>query len=70
MEPSGPGPDREDFGEASLSDAQSSNPPDDPEMIEPDADPLDTDVEDADLFLGLDDEEEDGEGVEEDLSTP
>jgi hypothetical protein len=35
-------------------------------MIELDADPLDTDVEDADLFLGLDDEEED----EEDLSTP
>ncbi len=43
--------------EASLGEAQSSNPPDDPEMIEPDADPLDTDVEDADLFLGLDDEE-------------
>jgi hypothetical protein len=53
MERSGPGPDREDFGEA-----QSSNPPDDPEMIELDADPLDTDVEDADLFLGLDDDEE------------
>ena len=42
----------------SLGEAQSSNPPDDPEMIEPDADPLDTDVEDADLFLGLDDDEE------------
>ena len=27
-------------------------------MIELDADPLDTDVEDADLFLGLDDDEE------------
>jgi hypothetical protein len=56
-----PDPDR--FGEASLGDAQSSNPPDDPDMIEPDADPLDTDVEDADLFLGdedeLDDEDED-----------
>jgi hypothetical protein len=61
MEHTGPGRDREDFGEG-----QSSNPPDDPEMIELDADPLDTDVEDADLFLGLDDEEED----EEDLSTP
>ena len=35
-----------------LGDAQSSNPPDEPGMIEPDADPLDTDVEDADLFLG------------------
>ena len=58
MERTGPGPDREDFGEASLGDAQSANPPDDPEMIEPDADPLDTDVEDADLFLGLEDDEE------------
>ena len=28
-------------------------------MIEPDADPLDTDVEDADLFLGLEDDDED-----------
>jgi hypothetical protein len=46
------------FGQASLGEAQSSNPPDDPEMIEPDADPLDTDVEDADLFLGEDDEED------------
>ena len=52
MEPTGPGPDRENFGEASLGEGQSANPPDDPEMIEPDADPLDTDVEDADLFLG------------------
>jgi hypothetical protein len=49
---------REHFGEASLGEAQSSNPPDDPEMINPDADPLDTDVEDADLFLGLEDDEE------------
>ena len=32
MERTGPGPDREDFGEASLGEAQSSNPPDDPEM--------------------------------------
>jgi hypothetical protein len=46
---------REHFGEAALGDAQSANPPDDPDMIEPDADPLDTDVEDADLFLGDDD---------------
>jgi hypothetical protein len=50
-------PDHEDFGEASLGEAQSSNPPDDPEMIDPDSDPLDTDVEDADLFLGDDDDE-------------
>ena len=51
------GSDREGHGEAGLGDAQSSNPPDDDEMIEPDADPLDTDVEDADLFLGDGDEE-------------
>jgi hypothetical protein len=59
MERSGPRPDEEDFGEAGLGDAQSANPPDDPEMIYADADPLDTDVEDADLFLGWDDEEDD-----------
>jgi hypothetical protein len=50
-------PDR--FGEASLGEAQSDNPPDDPEMIEPDAEPLDTDVEDADLFLGDGEDEPD-----------
>lgn len=49
---------REHFGEANLGDAQSANPPDDPDMIDPDSDPLDTDVEDADLFLGLDDDED------------
>jgi hypothetical protein len=54
----GPRPDEERFGEAGLGEAQSSNPPDDPDMIEPTADPLDTDVEDADLFLGWDDDEE------------
>ena len=48
------GSDREHFGEADLGDAQASNPTDDPGMIRPDADPLDTDVEDADLFLGFD----------------
>ena len=58
MESPASGPDREGFAEAGLGEAQSSNPPDDPEMIEPDADPLDTDVEDADLFLGLEEEEE------------
>jgi hypothetical protein len=51
--------DQEHFGESGLGDAQSSNPPDDPDMIEPDADPLDTDVEDADLFLGDDDDDPD-----------
>jgi hypothetical protein len=53
-----PRPDEEKFGEAGLGSAQSSNPPDDPAMIEPWADPLDTDVEDADLFLGLEDDDE------------
>jgi hypothetical protein len=48
---------QEDFGQGSLGDIQSSNPPDDPDMIEADADPLDTDVEDADLFLGLEDDD-------------
>jgi hypothetical protein len=45
-----------DDRDAELGEGQSSNPPDDPEMIDPDADPLDTDVEDADLFLGDDDD--------------
>jgi hypothetical protein len=58
MEAPGPRPDEEDFGEAPLGEAQAANPPDDPDMIEPDADPLDTDVEDADLFVGEDDEDE------------
>jgi len=51
---------RQRFGEAGLGDAQSQNPADDPEMIHSDADPLDTDVEDAELFLGLDDDDDDG----------
>ena len=58
MERMGPRPDEEGFGEADLGHAQSSNPPDDDDMIYADADLLDTDVEDADLFLGLDDEDE------------
>ena len=36
---------RDDFGESDLGHAQSDNPPDDPEMIAPDALPLDADVE-------------------------
>jgi hypothetical protein len=59
MERHGPRPDEEGFGEADLGDAQSSNPLDDPDMIYADADPLDTDIEDADFFLGDEDEEED-----------
>lgn len=42
------GADRVGHGEAGLGDAQTSNPPDDPEMIEDDAPPLDADVD----FLG------------------
>jgi hypothetical protein len=52
------GMERDQDHQADLGEAQSSNPPDDPEMIEPDADPLDTDVEDADLFLGEEDDED------------
>ena len=32
-------------GEASLGEAQSSNPPDDPEMLTPDAGPFDADTD-------------------------
>jgi hypothetical protein len=39
------GADRVGHGEASLGDAQSTNPPDDPDYIEDDAPPLDADVE-------------------------
>jgi hypothetical protein len=39
------GADRVGHGESSLGDAQSSNPPDDPEMIADDAPPLDSDVD-------------------------
>jgi hypothetical protein len=39
------GADRVGHGEASLGDAQSSNPPDDPDMLYDDAGELDTDVE-------------------------
>ena len=39
------GADRVGHGEASLGDAQSSNPPDDPDMLYDDAEELDADVE-------------------------
>jgi hypothetical protein len=39
------GADRVGHGEASLGDAQASNPPDDPEMLYDDAGELDTDVD-------------------------
>ena len=39
------GADRVGHGEASLGEAQSHNPPDDPEMLRDDADERDTDVE-------------------------
>ena len=59
------GSDREHFGEASLGEAQAKNPPDADDMIESDADPLDTDVEDADLFLGDGDSEYEGKAEDE-----
>ena len=55
------GDEREGFGEASLGDAQSDHPPADDDMIEPDADPIDTEIEDADFFLGTGEDEEDQE---------
>ena len=39
------GADRVGHGEASLGDAQSHNPPDDPDMLTPDASLIDTDTE-------------------------
>jgi hypothetical protein len=62
---------RRSSSSADLGEAQASNPMDDPEMIEADVDPLDTDVEDADLYLGdgEDDEDlydDDGHPVEDD----
>ncbi len=39
------GSDQVGHGEASLGEAQATNPPDDPEMIEPDAPPLDSDTD-------------------------
>jgi hypothetical protein len=39
------GADRVDGAGASLGDAQSTNPPDDPDMLYPDAEPLDTDTD-------------------------
>ncbi len=36
--PPDPRPDQEEFGEASLGEAQSENPPEDPEYIEDDED--------------------------------
>jgi hypothetical protein len=53
-----PRPDEEHFGEASLGEAQNDDfvpAPDDP-YINADADPVDTEVEDADLFLGDDED--------------
>lgn len=39
------GADRVGGGEASLGEAQADNPPDDPEMIRDDAEPLDADTD-------------------------
>ncbi len=45
MTPFAEGADRVGHGEASLGDAQADNPPDDPDMLTPDAGELDTDVD-------------------------
>jgi hypothetical protein len=45
MTPTDEGADQVGHGEASLGEAQSSNPPDDPEMIEDDAPPVDADTD-------------------------
>jgi hypothetical protein len=54
MKAKGPGPDREHFGEASLGEAQSSDPPPDPEMLRDEGDEGD-EIEEED--------EEEGEGA-------
>lgn len=48
--------DRVGHGEASLGEAQSSNPPDDPDMIYDDAAPLDADTDLDPADLGTDEE--------------
>jgi hypothetical protein len=50
------GADRVGHGEASLGEAQSSNPPDDADMIYEDAPPLDADVELDRADLGTEEE--------------
>jgi hypothetical protein len=59
--PEHPRPDEEHFGEAGLGEAQADAfvPAADDPYINADADPLDTEVEDADLFLGDEDEDPD-----------
>ena len=59
MERTGPGPHREGFGEASLGEAQSSDPPDDPEMIDREHEGDEQNVGDADEQLGIDPDAED-----------
>jgi hypothetical protein len=60
------GADRVGFGEASLGDAQASNPPDDPEMIEDDAPDLDADTD----FETDDDPPADEEPLDNDDPSP
>ena len=59
-----PRADEEHFGEAKLDEVQSANPPTTDDMIEPDADPLETEVADADLFVGDEVGEEEAEEQE------
>ena len=57
---------KEHFGEASLGDAQSSDPPDDPEMIDSEHEGDDQNVGDADEQLGIDPDAEEA-GTEDEL---
>ncbi|HEX6116947.1 MAG TPA: hypothetical protein VFY99_07585 [Solirubrobacterales bacterium] len=59
-----PRADEEHFGEASLDDAQAANPPDADDMIEPEVDPLDTEVEDAEIVAVEEVGEEEAEEFE------
>jgi hypothetical protein len=47
-----PRADEEHFGEASLDEAQAAKPPTTDEVVEPDADPLEAPVEDAEPLPG------------------
>jgi hypothetical protein len=51
----------ENFGEASLGEAQSDDPPDDPEMIDREHEGDEWNVGDADEQLGIDPDAEDDE---------
>ena len=49
-----PKAEEEHFGEARLAEAQAANPPSTDDVIEPDAEPVDTEVDEADLAVVVD----------------